>query len=89
MRIANELSNRCKPNSYNPYIFLINLKINLKMETNTLIFIYVLLLVITIVLVILKKTSWPSIIGVAIMPIYFLFVIFDAATHKNENKLHK
>ncbi len=48
------------------------------METNTLIIIYGLLLVTTIVLVVMKKTHWGSIIGVALMPIYFIWVLWDA-----------
>ncbi|NQU84775.1 MAG: HEAT repeat domain-containing protein [Mariniphaga sp.] len=48
------------------------------METQTLIIIYIILVVITIVFVVLKKTTWFSIIGVALFPIYFLFVLYDA-----------
>ena len=47
------------------------------METKTLIIIYALLLVITIILAITKKTHWASIIGVAIFPIYFIWVLID------------
>lgn len=47
------------------------------METKTMLIIYIVLLVTTIVLVIMKKTHWGSIIGTALFPIYFLFVIWD------------
>ena len=41
-------------------------------------FLYCILLILTIVLAAMKKTTWFSIIGVAIIPPYFLFVIWDA-----------
>jgi hypothetical protein len=56
------------------------------METNTLIIIYVLLLVMTIVLVVMKKTHWGSIIGVALMPIYFIWVLLDAVRSPGARK---
>lgn len=54
------------------------------METRTLIIIYILLLVITIILVIAKKTHWSSLIGVALFPIYFLWVLFDLGRSSSE-----
>ena len=48
------------------------------MEPKTFIVIYILLLVTTIVLVVMKRTHWFSIIGVALMPIYFIWVLLDA-----------
>lgn len=47
------------------------------MEPKTLIIIYILILVITIILAITKRTHWASIIGVAIFPIYFIWVLID------------
>jgi Ca2+/Na+ antiporter len=59
------------------------------METNTLIIIYILLLVTTIVLVAVKKTHWASIIGVALLPIYFIWVLLDAFRSSNAKKVER
>lgn len=48
------------------------------MDTEIFLAIYILLLAITIILVAMKKTHWGSIIGVAIIPIYFIWVLIDA-----------
>lgn len=45
------------------------------MELAELLIIYILLLVATITLTVIKNTPWFSIIGAALMPICFLFVI--------------
>ena len=47
------------------------------MDTKTFLIIYIMLVVATIVIVVMKKTHWGSIIGVALFPIYFLFVLWD------------
>jgi hypothetical protein len=39
--------------------------------------VYIVLVVITIILAIAKKTHWSSIIGVALLPIYFIWVLID------------
>jgi hypothetical protein len=53
----------------------------------TYLIIYIVLLAITIVLVIMKKTHWGSIIGVALIPIYFIWVLIDIfkSGSKNDN----
>lgn len=56
------------------------------MEPKTLIIIYILLLVTTIVLVVMKKTHWGSIIGVALIPIYFIWVLIDACRPSGARK---
>ena len=56
------------------------------MEPRTLIIIYILLLVTTIVLVAMKKTHWGSIIGVALIPIYFIWVLLDACRPSGAGK---
>lgn len=47
------------------------------MESETLIIIYILLLVITIILAMTKRIHWANIIGVALFPIYFIWVLID------------
>jgi len=48
--------------------------------------VYILLLVATIVFVVMKKTHWSSIIMTGIMPICFLFVLWDALyVHRSRN----
>jgi len=59
------------------------------METKTLIIIYILLLVITIILVITKKTHWSSLIGVALFPIYFIWVLIDLGSSSTEKSKDK
>ena len=49
-----------------------------------LLVIYGILLILTIVLAAMKKTTWFSLIGVAIIPPYFLFVIWDAIASSGE-----
>lgn len=44
---------------------------------STVVLVYLVLLATTVVLVFMKKTHWGSIVGVAIMPIYFLWVLWD------------
>jgi hypothetical protein len=41
-------------------------------------YVYGILLILTVMLAAMKKTTWYSLIGVAIIPPYFLFVIWDA-----------
>ena len=60
------------------------------METKTLIIIYIFLLVITIILAIMKKTHWAGILGVAIFPIYFIWVLIDLGqSSTKEDKIQK
>lgn len=47
------------------------------MDTQALIILYLILVALTIVFAALKKTSWWSILGVAVIPIFFLFVLWD------------
>ncbi|MFG1691123.1 hypothetical protein ACGF5M_03015 [Gemmatimonadota bacterium] len=47
-------------------------------------FLYGILLILTVVLAAMKKTTWFSLIGVAIIPPYFLFVIWDAIAASGE-----
>ena len=47
------------------------------MDTQSLLIIYVILLVLTIVFAAMKKTTWWSLMGVALIPIYFLIVLWD------------
>ena len=47
-------------------------------------FLYGILLILTVVLAAMKKTTWYSLIGVAIIPPYFLFVIWDAISSSGE-----
>jgi len=56
------------------------------MEMQTWLIIYILLLVTTIILVVMKKTHWGSIIGVALIPIYFIWVLFDASRSSDTKK---
>ena len=54
------------------------------MDTQGLIIIYVILIALTIVFAAMKKTSWWSLMGVVIMPIIFLFVIWDVLRSLSE-----
>jgi hypothetical protein len=47
-------------------------------NTATILYIYAILMILTIILAAMKKTTWWSLLGVGIMPPYFLFVILDA-----------
>jgi TolB-like protein len=46
-------------------------------RTTKVLAVYLLLLATTIILVLRKRTHWMSIVGVAIMPAYFLWVLWD------------
>jgi uncharacterized membrane protein YhaH (DUF805 family) len=63
------------------------------METKEMLIIYGLLLLLTTMAVIFKRTHWSGILGVAIFPIYFLWIIIDVlrspvdkAKKNNQNK---
>ena len=47
------------------------------MGLETVLGLYIILLAITIILVIMKKTHWFSMIGVALLPLYFFWVLLD------------
>lgn len=54
------------------------------MEPKTLLILYFLLLATTVILVIMKKTHWFSIIGVALLPLYFFWVLRDLSLSVRE-----
>jgi len=53
---------------------------------------YVLFIILTIYFAVTKKTSWLSLLGVIIFPIYFIWVLVDAfrtSQKKEESKKNK